>query len=140
METQAVTSSSPNQLKSKSKQLQTEDFIQMMITQLQNQDPMKPASNQELMQQMAQISDMQSSTTLQTTLKELATQNQIGAAGNLIGKLVEGLDENNEQVEGLVSSVRVEDGQVYLELDSGKRLKLSNVTTVAPGSAIFANR
>lgn len=133
MQTQAVTNSSPNQVRSKSKELQSEDFIKMMITQLQNQDPMKPASNQELMQQMAQISQMQSSTSLQAMLKELSTQNQIGAAGNLIGKTVEGLDESNENVVGMVASVRVQDGQVHLELDSGKRLKLSNVTAVAPG-------
>ena len=138
METQAVTSSAPNQIRSKTKELQTEDFIKMMVTQLQNQDPMKPASNQELMQQMSQISSMQSSSSLQTLLKELSTQNQIGAAGNLIGKMVAGLDEDNEQVEGMVAAVRVEEGQVHLELDSGKRLKLSNVTTVAPGPAAEA--
>ena len=68
METQAVTSSAPNQIRSKTKELQTEDFIKMMVTQLQNQDPMKPASNQELMQQMSQISSMQSSSSLQTLL------------------------------------------------------------------------
>ena len=28
--------------------LKTEDFIKMMITQLQNQDPLEPAKNQEL--------------------------------------------------------------------------------------------
>lgn len=133
MQTQAVTNSSPNQLRSKRSELQTEDFIRMMITQLQNQDPMKPASNQELMQQMSQISQMQSTNSLQVTLKELAMQNQIGAAGNLIGKMIEGLDEKNEQVVGMVAAMRVEDGRVYLELDSGQRVKLSNVTAIAPG-------
>ena len=87
---------------------------------------------------MAQISQMQSSDSLQTMLKELSTQNQIGAAGNLIGKMVEGLDESNENVVGMVAAVRVQDGQVHLELDSGKRLKLSNVTTVAPGPSAAA--
>jgi flagellar basal-body rod modification protein FlgD len=134
MRTPPVTNS-PNQLRTRRSELQTEDFIRMMITQLQNQDPLKPASNQELMQQMAQISQMQSSTMLQTTLKELAVQNQIGAAGNLIGKMVEGLDENNERVSGMVASVRIEEGQVYLELDGGQRLKLGNVTIVAPAQA-----
>ena len=62
-------------------ELKTEDFIKMMITQLQNQDPMEPAKNQELLAQMSQIGQLQSATTLQESLKGMVTQNQIGSAG-----------------------------------------------------------
>ena len=40
--------------------LKTEDFIKMMITQLQNQDPMQPADNNQLLAQMSQIGQLQS--------------------------------------------------------------------------------
>ena len=45
---------SGNQIKSKTGrfELKSEDFIKMMITQLQNQDPMEPAKNEELLAQM----------------------------------------------------------------------------------------
>lgn len=112
-------------------QLKTEDFIKMMITQLQNQDPMEPAKNQELLAQMSQIGQLQSSTTLQESLKGLVLQNQIGSAGNLIGRLVEGADANQESISGMVNSVRVNKDGVYLELDNGKELALSNVTNIA---------
>src|SRR6188768_1665354 len=69
-------------------QLETEDFIKMMITQLQNQDPMEPAKNQELLAQMSQIGQLQSATSLQDSLKGIVTQNQIGAAASMIGKNV----------------------------------------------------
>jgi len=137
MQVQPQTSTPPTQLKSDKMQLKTEDFIKMMITQLQNQDPMEPAKNQELLAQMSQIGQLQSATTLQESLKGLVLQNQIGSAGNLIGKKVEGADANQQSISGLVNSVRVDKDGVFLELDNGKELALSSVTNIAtaPGPA-----
>lgn len=116
--------------KRKSYDLKTEDFIKMMITQLQNQDPLEPAKNQELLAQMSQIGQLQSATTLQESFKSLAMQNQIGAAAGLIGKSVKGLDLNDDPVTGTVTSVRVEADQVNLELDNGQSLPLGRVTSI----------
>ena len=127
-------SSSPN---SKSA-LNTDDFINMMVTQLQNQDPTDPVKNSDLLAQMSQIGQLQSTTDLQTSLKSLVLQNSLGAAGNLIGKMVNGLDEQGAQLKGLVTSVRVEDGNVQLELDNGKALALDHVTGISPASAATA--
>jgi flagellar basal-body rod modification protein FlgD len=120
-----------NQIKGKGMNLNPEDFIKMMITQLQNQDPMQPAKNEELLAQMSQIGQLQSSTQLQSSLKTLVMQSNIGAAGNLIGKMVQGLDEKGAPLQGLVNSVRVQDDQVSLELDTGKTLAMTNVTSIA---------
>jgi len=126
-----VSAPSQNHLASSKSQLKTDDFIKMMLTQLQNQDPLEPAKNQELLAQMSQIGQLQTSSQLQDTLKGLALQNQLGSAGNLIGKLVQGLDSNNDNIVGLVDSVRVENNQVFLELDSGKTLPMSSVMAIA---------
>jgi len=126
-----VSAPSQNQVRSSKNQLKTDDFIKMMLTQLQNQDPLQPAKNQELLAQMSQIGQLQTSTQLQDTLKGLTLQNQLGSAGNLIGKLVQGIDSNNDSVVGLVDSVRVENNEVFLELDSGKTLQMSNVIAIA---------
>jgi flagellar basal-body rod modification protein FlgD len=115
--------------------LKAEDFIKMMITQLQNQDPMEPAKNDQLLAQMSQIGQLQSATSLQESLKGLVTQNQIGAAAGLIGKSVQGLDDNDDPVTGTVTSVRVEKDSVSLELDNGTTLPLSRVTTISPATA-----
>jgi flagellar basal-body rod modification protein FlgD len=114
----------------KNYELKTEDFIKMMITQLQNQDPMEPAKNQELLAQMSQIGQLQSATTLQESLKGMVVQNQIGSAASLMGKSVKGLDANDDPIEGMVTSVRVEKDSVSLELDNGKTLALSRVTSI----------
>jgi flagellar basal-body rod modification protein FlgD len=118
--------------KSKGMNLKTEDFIKMMITQLQNQDPLEPAKNQELLAQMSQIGQLQSSTSLTDSLKGMVLQNQIGSASALIGKTVQGLDGQDDPVTGLVNSVKVGADGVSLELDNGKSLMLSRVTQIAP--------
>jgi len=111
------------------------DFINMMITQLQNQDPMQPTDSNALLQQMSAIGQMQASSDMQTTLQSLTLQNQIGAASSLIGKSVTGQDANGNVLVGLVNSVQVTQSGVTLQLDSGKSLDLSKLTAIAPAPA-----
>ena len=135
MATTPVTNSSPTTGSTTKttgkKNLDTGDFMKLLITQLQNQDPTQPMKNEELLQQVTQIGTLQSQNSLQDTMKKLVLQNQIGSAAGLIGKTVVGVNESGEQVGGLVTSIRVEDDQVKLELDNGQALPLNNVNTVA---------
>ncbi|MBC7782836.1 MAG: flagellar hook capping protein [Burkholderiales bacterium] len=126
---------SGNQVKSNKYELKTEDFINMMVTQLQNQDPLEPAKNQELLAQMSQIGQLQSSTALTDSLKGMVLQNQIGSAAGLIGKSVQGLDTDNDPIDGVVTSIRIEDDSVNLELDNGKSVPLDRVTSIKPLAA-----
>jgi flagellar basal-body rod modification protein FlgD len=123
-------------------QLKVEDFIKMMVTQLQNQDPMEPTKNEQLLTQMSQIGQLQSQQDLSTnqkiltdSIKTMVLQNNIGAASNLIGKDVEGPIETDEaghtsQVAGKVEGVSIKDGSVLLKLDTGATLALDKVTSV----------
>jgi flagellar basal-body rod modification protein FlgD len=115
--------------------LKSEDFINLLITQLQNQDPMEPMKNSELLQQVSQIGQLQSSNTLQTSLGEMVLQNQVSSAAGMIGKMVAGLGMQGEQIRGVVTTVRVVDKKVVLELDSGKQLQMSRITDVAGAPA-----
>ena len=120
----------------KSKALNANDFINLMVTQLQHQDPTQPTSNDQLLSQMSQIAQLQSSTTLQSSLSAMVMQNQIGSAGNLIGKSVTGMDDQNNTIQGAVTSVRVQDSQVYLQLENGKQLQMGNVTGISSPPAV----
>ncbi|MGF1633741.1 MAG: flagellar hook capping FlgD N-terminal domain-containing protein [Phycisphaerae bacterium] len=112
--------------------LTTSDFIKMMITQLTNQDPMEPAKNEQLLAQMSQIGQLESSTKLQASLESMVLQNNVSQAGGMIGKLVAGTDDYGQDVAGLVTSVRVQEGKVYLELDSGQTMQMGRVRQIAP--------
>jgi flagellar basal-body rod modification protein FlgD len=146
--TSATTVNNPNGFQS----LTPSDFVQMMVTQLQNQDPLNPTSSQDLLTQMSEIGQLQSSTQLQSTLTGLTLQNQIGAASSLIGKVVTGTDVNNNSLSGTVNSVSITQTpaaqsstgvattNVTLNLtNTGSSsntgaMPLSNVTSIAPAA------
>ena len=112
-------------------QLNTNDFINMMMTQLENQDPLNPTTSDQLMSQMSQIGQLQSTSQLQSTLTGLATQTQIGAASSLMGKQVTGLDVNSNPITGVVATVQVTSTGVNLQLADGSSLALSNVSSIS---------
>src|SRR5271155_2464666 len=80
--------------------LQPSDFIQMMVTQLQDQDPLDPTSSQDLMSQMADIGQLESSSEMQTTMTSLTLQTQIGSAAALVGQNVTRVRGANKNVTG----------------------------------------
>ena len=125
-------STSSSATSSSSLNLNATDFMNMMITQLQNQDPLNPSNSDQLMSQMSAIGQMQASSTLKTTLQGLATQTQIGAASSLMGKHVSGIDANNNTVAGTVTSIQVAGSTVNLGLDSGGTLPLGSVSSITP--------
>ena len=110
--------------------LTTQDFIQMMVTQLENQDPLNPTDSQALLAQESSIGQLEAATDTQTTMQSLTLQTQIGSASSLIGRSVTGIDGNNNSVNGTVSSVQVSSGNVSLQLDNGSTLSLSNVSSI----------
>jgi Flagellar hook capping protein - N-terminal region len=111
------------------------DFLNLMIQQLQQQDPMNPTDSSQLLTQMSQISNLQSNSAMVTSLSSLTLQQSIGSAGNLIGKTINGIDDNGNQLQGVVTSVKVVNKKVRLELDSGNDLPMENVTQIAGTSA-----
>ena len=115
--------------------LKSEDFFGLLIAQLQNQDPMKPTDNQQLLQQMSMIRQMEQSTNLNKSLDALAGEQRFGATAGLIGQYVAGhlTDSAGEEVtvQGLVLGVTFErDGSAVLQLHNGKSLPANKVDEV----------
>ena len=72
-------------------QLGQEDFLKLMTTQLQNQDPFAPMENAEFIAQMAQFSTVTGITEMGQTLKDMSTQLsefRIATATNMLGNSV----------------------------------------------------
>lgn len=73
------------------KQLGQEDFLRLMVAQVQNQDPMQPQANGEFLSQLAQFSTNDGITKMQESLQQLASSlqsNQALQASALVGRKV----------------------------------------------------
>lgn len=110
--------------------LTSDDFIKVLISELSNQDPLKPTDSGAMMEQLSSMRNIESQLSLQKSLASLVSQNAISSASGLLGKLVAGLDSNNETISGLVVGIRVQDGKPMLELDTGHALAADRVTEI----------
>lgn len=82
-------------------------FLNLMITELQNQDPLNPTDNAALLEQIGQLRSISSNDQLVNTLSSFSNTQELTTASSLIGKKVRGLDVKGSEVDGAVSSVSV---------------------------------
>jgi flagellar basal-body rod modification protein FlgD len=66
-----------------------DDFMKILITQLQNQDPTKPMEDKEFIAQMAQFSSLEQMTNLSQNFEKLSGMLTSGQALSVLGKDVE---------------------------------------------------
>ena len=114
-----------------------EEFLQLMITQLENQDPFKPLESGEFLGQLAQFGTVTGLSQLQTSFEGLASSlvsNQALQAAGLVGRSVlvrgdQALLETGGMVDGAIdlgtstNALRVQildsAGQLVRQLDLG---------------------
>lgn len=91
----AVLAANPGAAPKPRSELGKDEFLQLLVTQLRNQDPMNPSNAQEFAAQLAQFTSLEQLTNVNETLTQqneiLASQIQAQAAGtavSVIGKEV----------------------------------------------------
>jgi flagellar basal-body rod modification protein FlgD len=114
--------------------LSSDDFFKLLITQILNQDPLQPTSNEDLLKQISSIREIQLSSTLTDSLQKLSGQQQIGSASGMIGQYVTSLPKGDGSVDrGLVVAVRfVDGGKPALQLSNGISIALDQVGRIEP--------
>ena len=109
--------------------LRAEDFITMMITQLQNQDPFNPAETQDLLAQISSIRDLEATNQMTKTFSELLLQQRLSSGASMIGKTIMGTGTDGSSITGVVDRVSVSGDQVSLVVGS-VWVPLSRVTQI----------
>ena len=118
------------------KDLDINQFLQLMITELTNQDPLNPMDNTQLVQQIGELRSIAASDQLTGTLQSLQTQQSLTTASSLIGKKVTAVTTDNQNLTGKVDSVTVEVDpdnnakRTYRVKIGGQSIDLQNVRTV----------
>lgn len=118
--------------------MDSEAFLKLLVTQLQNQDPSAPMSNEELLGQISGMRELQSSLELSETLDSLAASqayvSQTQLASSFIGKEVTAFKEDGTSITGIAESAVFEGGAAFLKIN-GEKIPVANVTAVGVPSA-----
>lgn len=108
-----------------------DDFLKLLVGQLQHQDPMQPADDSQFIGQMAQFSQLEQETNTAQSTGQIATQLGHTTALSLIGRTVTYTDANDATQTGAVSQVDVgSDGSATLTVGGQTGIALSSVTEI----------
>lgn len=82
-----------------------DSFLQLLVAQLQNQDPLSPMEDKEFIAQLAQFSSLEQLQNMNCSLSAFLDLNLVHQASILIGREVRVYGED-EDIVGLISEVR----------------------------------
>lgn len=113
-----------------------EEFIDLLVAELTNQDPMEPMTNSELMNQIGQIREIASTDQLTNTLDAVMLGQTLATAGNVVNKVVDGMTDEGNRLCGEVVSVALEDGEALLQVEDmfgeTHSVNLNNISNIYP--------
>ncbi|MDQ0214297.1 flagellar basal-body rod modification protein FlgD [Oikeobacillus pervagus] len=138
-----LANSPTNQRKPGGDILGKDDFLKLLMAQLQNQDPMNPMQDKDFIAQMATFSSLEQMTNLATSFDkfvQLEQQSQLVTYNSFVGKEVtwhklETSEDSNEEPKviegkGIVKSVKFKENTVQFILEDGTVLQPANISQV----------
>ncbi len=112
-------------------QMDQMDFINLLVTQMQNQDFTNPMDNSDMIDQMATFSNMQQ-------MEQMATYSKTSYALSLVGKTVTAsrfsVDGDLDSTTGSVQKVSLVDNEFILYI-GGKKYTLEQIMSVETGQS-----
>jgi flagellar basal-body rod modification protein FlgD len=111
-------------------ELGRDQFLQLLVTQLANQDPLQPMQDREFIAQMAQFSALEQMMNVAAELNALRQSAALSA--NLIGMEIGWYEAEDGAVvirKGIVESIVVRGGEVYAKV-GGKEIKADDIVYV----------
>jgi flagellar basal-body rod modification protein FlgD len=120
-----VGATSPDSIPNPSQTLNQNDFLQLLVAQIQYQDPMNPQSDTQMAAQMAQFTALQQATQSTTSLAMMQANSLIGSTVSVQ------IDSTTPPVTGVVQGVSMATGAPQIVVN-GTPYSVSQVTAVVP--------
>jgi flagellar basal-body rod modification protein FlgD len=117
-------------------------FMKLLVTQLQNQDPLNPMDNSQMTAQLAQINTVSGIQNLNTTMTNLASQSAASQGAALIGRTVQAPSSSLTLASGTasfgVSAPRgADDAVVTITNSAGVAVRTVDLGSLSSGSTNF---
>ncbi len=104
----------------------TSNYLNLLITQLQNQDPTNPMDNSAMTTALAQLSSLQQTETLNTNFAQVLQTEQINQANTMIGATIDFTPTGQtSSTQATVSSVSIANGVPTLNASDASGTKYS---------------
>ncbi len=103
-------------------------FLQLLVTELKTQDPMKPLDPTQTVSQLATFSTVEQAVQTNALLSSLNGTAAVSQAGSLVGRTVTSSDGATR---GVVTSVAVGDTGLTATLQDGRSLALGAGVTIS---------
>jgi flagellar basal-body rod modification protein FlgD len=110
--------------------LDPQAFLQLLVAQLQNQDPSNPMDTQQMMTQTATLSQVETMGSMSSTLTELVGMQNAQSAISLIGHQISYVDSSGTSVHADVTGASLLSAGAQLQLSDGSSVPLSSVVAV----------
>jgi flagellar basal-body rod modification protein FlgD len=111
------------------------DYMKLLVTELQNQNPLEPMDNNQMAQQLAQFSQLQQLESLNSSFANVLAVTERSYANSLLGRQVSFMSTNEagqkELATGTVDKVVGEDDGKMLLMVGSKTVKLPDIVSVA---------
>jgi flagellar basal-body rod modification protein FlgD len=91
------------------------DFLKLLVTKMQSQDPMNPQGDTEFISQMAQFTSLENSKSMQSNIQALTANGMIGRAVTIKGAST--IDGQQPDVTGVVTAVSMKNGAPLIEVN-----------------------
>jgi flagellar basal-body rod modification protein FlgD len=117
----------PSATTNQASNLGLEDFMKILLTQLQYQDPLKPMDNQEFMAQIAQFTSLEQTQELNDKIDQLITNQAALQSVGLIGRTVD-ISTTTGQVTGTVASLSLQGDSPQISVTTTSGSTIANVT------------
>ncbi len=111
-------------------ELGKDEFLQLLVIQLENQDPLNPMDNTQMIAQLAQFSALEQMQNLNSSFTKIQHQGNLSQAMVFNGRNVHLEFQDGSTVEGLVEKVLISKGELYLQID-GQYYPAGAVVSVA---------
>jgi flagellar basal-body rod modification protein FlgD len=109
-------------------------FLQLLVAELQNQDPTNPTNPSTIMQQTAELSQVEAVNTMTTAISGEESASQDNEASGLIGKTITGV-ANGTSITGAVSEVQLSSSGAPTLLVNGTSVPLASITDIIDAAA-----
>jgi flagellar basal-body rod modification protein FlgD len=106
---------------SKSKTLNYDNFLKLLVAQLQNQDPTNPSDPTAFVSQLASFSSVEQQVNMNAKLDALLTQTELSQGASVIGRTVTSADGS---ISGQVALVEITSSGATATLTDGQTLSL----------------